>query len=131
MLFMANTLSSTIEEFDDVDVKPAPPPSEPDNFNLALLEGGFSLLIFQAGFPDQPGTLVMFLGDPDGEIIKDAQIITTIIDRSGIQQMQRARQRNGGYQIKTAGLKPGRYRLEIEIVTYGWLLTDIFYFQRA
>lgn len=131
MLFMANTFFSSIEEFGNANEKRVSPLFKSDNFNLTLLTGGFSLLLFKTGFLDQLGTLVMFLGDPDGEIVKDAQIITTIIDQSGTQQIRRARPLNGGYQIKTADLKSGQYRLEVEIVTYGWLLTDEFYFQKA
>jgi hypothetical protein len=129
MLFMTNTLPCSIEEPANIDEKREPPPSEPDNFNLTLLDGGFSLLIFKTGFLDRPGTLVIFLGDPDGEIIRDAKIITTIIDQNGIQQMRGAQPLAGGYGVKTAHLRPGQYRLEVEIVTYGWLLTDEFCFQ--
>ena len=129
MLFMTNTLSCSIEEPANIDEKREPPPYELDKFDLTLLDGGFSLLIFKTGFLDKPGTLVVFLGDPDGEIIRDAEIITTIIDQNGIQQMGRAQPQAGGYRINTTHLRPGQYRLEVEIATYGWLLTDEFRFQ--
>jgi hypothetical protein len=80
---------------------------------------------------DQFATLVMFISNPDGKIVKDAQVVTTIIDQNGGQVMRRARPLKGGYLIDTAHLTPGPYRLEAEIVTNGCLLTDEFLFQKA
>jgi len=75
--------------------------------------------------------MVMFISDPRGKIVKDAQVVTTVIDYAGRQLMQRALPMKGGYLIDTMQLPPGDYRLEAEIVTSGRLLTDEFVFQKA
>ena len=130
MIFMANALPNPTEEFDDADEE-RNPPLESGNFKQALLTDGFELLLFNTHLRGKLGAMVIFLGDPDGELIKDAQVITTIVGKSGTQQMRRAHPWKGGYLIDTEYLKFGQYRLEVEIVTDGWLLTDEFYFQKA
>lgn len=130
MVCMANTLPNPIEEFNDADEE-RNSPLESDNFKQAFLTGDFELLLFNTRLKGRLGTMVMFLGDPDGELVKDAQVITTVVGQSGIQQMRRARPWKGGYLIDTEYLKFGQYRLEVEIVTDCWLLADEFYFQKA
>ena len=73
----------------------------------------------------------MFLSDPDGKIVKNAQVVTTIVDQNGVQQMRRAKPLKGGYLVNTVYLTPGQCRLEAEVVVDGWLLTDEFQFQRV
>jgi len=126
----SHTLPTLTYEFADADEEQVNLTPEADNFNQAFLAGGFELLLFKTGFTGQLGTMVMVLGDNDGEIVNDAQIVTTIIGQSGAQQMRRARPRKGGYLIDTEHLQSGRYRLEVEIVTEGWLLTNEFYFHK-
>jgi hypothetical protein len=127
---MANTYPSPSKEFDDADEE-RNTPLESGNFKQALLAGGFEMLLFNTHLKGKLGTMVMFLGDPGGELVKDAQVITTIVGQSGIQQMCRARPRKGGYLIETEHLKFDKYRLEVEIVTDGWFLTAEFYFQKV
>lgn len=130
MACMVNTFTSPIEEFDDAD-EARNPPLESGDFKQVLLAGGFELLLFNTRLRGKLGAMVMFLGDFGGELVKDAQVITTIVGKSGIQQMRRAHPWKGGYLIDTEYLKFGQYRLEVEIVTDGWLLTDEFYFQKV
>ncbi len=130
MVCMANTSPCPIEEFDDADEE-LNPPLESGNFKQAFLAGGFELLLFNTRLRGKLGTMVMFLGDPGGELVKDAQVITSIVGQSGIQQMCRAHPRKGGYLIETEHLKLDQYRLEVEIVTDGWFLTAEFYFQKV
>ncbi len=129
--FPASAMATFVEEFDDVAEEQVIQSSEPDNYKLAFLTGDFGLHFSNMGSIDQSGTLVMFLSDPNGRIIKNAQVITTIIDQNGTQQMYRANPMKGGYLVNTTHLIEGPYRLEAEIVTNGWLLTDEFYFQKA
>ena len=130
MACMVNTFTSPIEEFDDAD-EARNPPLESGDFKQVLLAGGFELLLFNTRLRGKLGAMVMFLGDFGGELVKDAQVITTIVGQSGTQQMCRARPRKGGYLIEMENLELGQYRLEVEIVTAGWFLTAEFYFQKV
>lgn len=131
MVCMTNTFPPLTDAFVDVEEELVSLQPECDNFNQAFLTAGFELLLFKTGLAGQLGTMVLVLGDPAGEIVHDAQVITTIIGQSGAQEMRRARPRNGGYLIDTMHLTFGQYRLEVEIVTDGWLLTNEFYFQKV
>lgn len=131
MAFPANALANPNQEFDDAAEESVSQPLEEDLYNMAFLTGDFGLHYSKAGITDQIGTMVMFLSGPDGKIVKDAQVITTIVAQDGTQQMHRARPMKGGYFIETAHLSPGQYRLEAEIITAGRLLTDEIYFQKA
>jgi hypothetical protein len=73
----------------------------------------------------------LFISDRDGKIIKDAQVITTIIDAHGNQRSGRALPTKGGYLIAVDQLAAGQYRVETEIVTIGQILTDEFIFNKA
>lgn len=131
MAFPANALANPTREVDDAAEEQISRSFEDEHYNLAFLTGDFDLHYSKAGMTDQIGTMVMFLSGPDGKIVKDAQVVTTIIGENGAQQMRRARPTKGGYLIDTAQLSPGRYRLEAEVITAGHLLTDEIHFQKA
>ena len=131
MALPANALANPNPEFDDAAEEQVAQPCEDDQYNMAFLTGDFDMYYAKAGMTDQIGTMVMFLSGPDGKIIKDAQVVTTIIAANGTQQMRRARATKGGYLIDTANLSPGQYRLEAEIITAGRLLTDEIHFRKA
>ena len=131
MAFPGNALANPDQEFDDNAEEQVSQPFEEDHYSMAFLTGDFDLHYSKAGMTDQIGTMVMFLTGPDGKIVKDAQVVTTIVAGNGVQQMRRARPVKGGYQIDTAHLPPGPYRLEAEIITSGRLLTDEIYFRKA
>ncbi len=131
MALPATVMADPAQEFDSTAEEEVNQLSEDENYNLAFLTGDFSMQFSRAGMTDQYGTLVMFLSGPDGKIVKDAQVVTTIIAQDGAQQMLRARPLKGGYMVDTAHLAAGQYRLETEIITNGWLLTDEFHFQNA
>jgi len=126
-----NTMASSPQESDDTADEQVTSPAEEEAFNVAFLNGDFGLHYSREGMADQLGTLLMFLCGPDGKIVKNAQVITTIIDQNGTQTMRRARPLKGGFLIDTERLLPGQYRLEAEIITAGWLLTDELHFQKA
>lgn len=75
--------------------------------------------------------LHMFVTDARGKIIKNAQVVTTIIDRQGNQHLSRALPFKGGYLLAIDHLSTGRYRVEAEILTIGQLLTNEFRFNKA
>ena len=76
-------------------------------------------------------TLQLFITGTDGKIIKNAQLITTIIDQHGHQQVNRALPFKGGYMLAIDHLTAGQYLVEAEIVTPGQLLTSLFRFNKA
>lgn len=76
-------------------------------------------------------TFHLFITGRDGKIIKNAQVVTTIIDQQGNQQANRALPFKGGYMLTIAHLATGQYVVETEIVTKGQLLTDVFRFNKA
>lgn len=131
MALPANALANPNPEFDEATEEQVAQPCEDDQYNTAFLTGDFDMYYAKAEMTDQIGTMVMFLSGPDGKIIKDAQVVTTIIASNGTQQMRRARPTKGGYIIETAHLSPGQYRLEAEIITAGRLLTDEIHFRKA
>lgn len=75
--------------------------------------------------------LHLFITGIDGKIIKNAQVVTTIIDQQGNQQANRALPFKGGYLLSIDQLATGQYLVETEIVTKGQLLTDVFRFNKA
>jgi len=75
--------------------------------------------------------LHLFVTDMDGKIIKNAQVVITIIDQQGNQQANRALPFKGGYILSIDQLATGQYLVETEIVTKGQLLAEVFRFNRA
>lgn len=92
--------------------------------DLSVQEAGM-----EAGEP--VNTLHLFMTGADRKIIKDAQVVTTLIDQHGNQQSSRALPFKGGYLLAIEHLAPGEYLVEAEIVTRGQLLTDAFRFNKA
>lgn len=131
MTLPASAMANPVNEFDD-NIDDATIQQDPsDDYKLAFVTGDFGLQFAVTG-PNQPlGAMVMFISDSKGKIVKDAQVVTTVIDCVGHQLMQRALPMKGGFLIDTMQLPPGQYRLEAEIVTNGQLLTDEFTFQKA
>ena len=104
-----------------------------DGYHLALMTGDFSLQLvgLNAHSKNPVGTLMLFVSNPEGRIVKDAQVITTIIDSFGNQQMNRACPCKGGYVIGIEHLLAGYCRVETEIAAGGRLLTDEFTFFKS
>ena len=101
------------------------------DFHLAFMTADFGLQLVSTEAGQPIGTLLLFLSDTNGNIIKDAQVITTIIDQQGSQQSSRALPFKGGYMIAINHLPTGQYRVEAEVVTNGQLLTEEFRFNKA
>ena len=101
------------------------------DFHLAFMTADFGLQLVSMEAGQPIGTLLLFLSDTNGNIVKDAQVITTIIDQQGSQQSSRALPFKGGYMIAINHLPTGQYRVEAEVVTNGQLLTEEFRFNKA
>jgi hypothetical protein len=129
--FPGAVIASTNQETDDTADELVIGSGEEGTYNLAFLNGDFGLHNSRAAMHEQCGTMLVFLCGPHGKIVKDAQVVTTIVDQYGNQTMRRARPLKGGYLVDTEHLAPGPYRLETEVITSGWLLTDELHFQKA
>jgi hypothetical protein len=138
--FLALTMSTPTEvlanpapELNDVVEEGDVYSAEPDegNYTMMFLRSDFGMSLDKKNISDQVGSLVMFIANPEQKIVKNAQVVVTLISQSGEQTMTRARPYKGGYFISTDSLLPGRYRLEAEVLTEGWLLTDQFHFEHV
>lgn len=92
--------------------------------NLSMQEAGM-----EAGAPIN--TLHLFVTGPDGKIIKNAQMVTNIIDQQGNQQLSRALPFKGGYLLDIAHLAPGPYLVEAEILANSQFLGKLFRFNKG
>ena len=130
-----NALANSQEEATDLldeQIEQSADESQDNNaYHMAFLTGDFGLQVAKGVAAEPIETLVLFISDPNGKIIKDAQVVNTIVDQDGRQTMSRARPYRGGYLVAIHKLPTGRYRLETEIVADGQLLTDEFIFNRA
>lgn len=131
LIMPVDVLADTTEECKDIAEEQAVEAIESNDYHLAFLSRDFDLQFSRPLMADQFATLVMFISNPDGKVVRDAQVVATTIDQNGGQLMRRAQPLKGGYLIDTAHLPPGPYRLEVEIITNGQLLTDELLFQKA
>lgn len=106
-------------------------PSVADNYHLRLIMGDFGIQPHENTTTHQDSSPMLFVSSPAGKIVKDAQVVMTIIAPDGQQRMCRALPFRSGYLVPTWQLAPGHYLLEAEIVTDGYLLTDLFSFEKA
>jgi hypothetical protein len=124
----ADALSNPVENIDDTTKEQS---SDYDSYHLALITGDFGLQYARMDSPLHPETPMIFVSDPAGKIINNAQVITTIITPEGDQFMHQAYPIKNGYLLPTNHLSPGRYRIEAEVIIQGCLLTDEFSFVKA
>ena len=127
----AEAATNPSEEADDANGETVLEPFEANDYQLGFLTGNFNVQFADAGATRQAEDLMLFINGMDGKIVKDAQVVTTTIDQQGKQTMRRAYPFKGGYLIDTKQLHPGPYRLEAEVITNGWLLTNEFHFRKA
>lgn len=139
-IFLALTVSSPIEALANPALESAGALEEEEvrtieagaeGYTMMFLRSDFGLGTDMANTTDQAGSVVMFVTNADKKIVKNAQVVVTLVSKAGEQTMFRARPYKGGYFIQTNGLEPGRYRLEAEVISDGWLLTDQFYFEHV
>lgn len=127
----ADALVNPNDEVDDAIDEQAMNSVDTDSYKLAFITGDFGLHQISAGETMRSESPVIFVSDPMGKIVKDAQVVTTIIDKNGRQLMCLAHPFKSGYLLPTYHLFPGRYRVEAEIITNGALLTEEFSFVKA
>ena len=124
-------LASMGQEFEELSEEQEPRFEDSDNYTVTYLNADFALSQDRPDILAQAESMIIFIADLHGKIIKDAQVVTTIVGSHGDQLMSRANPYKGGYVLNTKSLPPGIYRLECEIVTNGSLLTDEFNFRRT
>lgn len=137
-IFFATTISlpadamvNPNEEIDDGIDEQTANSIESDNYQLAFIMGDFGLQQTNVAETTRSESPVIFVSDPAGKIVKDAQVVTTIIDENGRHLMCLAHPFKSGYLIPTYHLFPGRYRVETEVITNRVLLTEEFSFVKA
>ena len=124
-------LASPGQEFEEVSEEQETQFEDSEDYKVTFLNADFALSRDRNDILAQAESMIIFITDPHGKIVKDAQVVTTIIGTHGDQLMSRAYPYKGGYVINTKSLPPGIYRLESEIITNGSLLTDEFNFRRT
>jgi hypothetical protein len=128
----ADVLATEIDEADPDGQEIAAESAVSDQYQLSLVVGDFGLLSQRENdlsFSDSP---LIFVSDPTGKIIKNAQVVTTIVAVDGTcENMHRAWPFRGGYLVPTNDLPAGRYFVEAEIITDGRLITDLFTLEKA
>lgn len=130
-----NALAAPLEEVVDINEEQIEQPSDrkegQKDYHLAFLTGDFGLRTADK-VADRPiDTMMLFITNQEGKMVKDAQVVNTVISQDGAQQMSRARIYKGGYVVAINHLPAGKYRLESEIITGGQLLTNEFNFYKA
>ncbi len=73
--------------------------------------------------------LVLFVADPEGEPVQDAQVIFTVIDPQGTNLLAEATPRNGGYALRLNGRSSSAIRIETVVVTSRQMLIDDFHLE--
>lgn len=81
--------------------------------------------------PAIAGRQVLFVRDSQGRVIKNAQVVTTIVGANGRQIMKRAWPSVGGYLVPTGTLSAGQYRVEVEVAADGQFVTDEFMLRKV
>lgn len=127
MSLPADVVASETDDLTADDQELAIEATESGNYHLSLVVGNFGLLEHRDAAPGYADPPLIFVTDPKGKIVKNAQVVTTITTPNGDRQItSRAWPFKGGYLIPTHELAPGDYFVETEIVTGGRLLTDMF-----
>ncbi|SEA46553.1 hypothetical protein SAMN05660420_02167 [Desulfuromusa kysingii] len=128
----AEALATPTEEIDDtVGEQTATKASEPENYYLRFIMGNFGTQFLTEDSTPNAESPMLFVSDSMGKIVKNAHVVATIIAPDGRQMMGIAQPFRSGYLLPTHHLMPGRYRVEAEVVTNGWLLTDEFSFMKS
>lgn len=104
---------------------------ESKDCHLFFLKNNLSLQAASMDAGDPINTFHLFVTGMDGKIIKNAQVVTNIIDENGNQQLSRALPFKGGYLLAIDHLVFGQYLVETEILIKGQLLTEMFRFNKA
>lgn len=99
--------------------------------NVFFVKDNFSIQLASMHPGEPVNTFHMFVTDHDGKIVKNAQVVTTIIDKHGHQQLCRAIPYKGGYLLAIEHLAPGEYTVEAEIVAKNHLMVDMFRFAKS
>jgi len=127
---LASPAEELLDNLEEQANQPTGKNARQKEFHLAFVTGDFGLQMVSMDAGPPISTLLLYLSGTEGHIIKDAQVITTIIDQQGSQQSSRALPYKGGYMIAINHLPIGQYRVETEVVTDCQLLTEEFRFNK-
>lgn len=121
----------TVEVFDEQVGSSTEEDMNESAYRWAFYTGDFGLQSADHLGGNPIDSMIMFIRGPHGRIVKNAQVVTTVIDPAGRQEMSRAYPFKGGYMVAVNQLPAGKYRLETEVVTDGQLFTDEFMFYKS
>lgn len=125
-------LAAPLDELVDKNEDRTEQATQEDNeYHLAFLTGNFNLESVSMKVGEPINALLMYLTDVEGKIVKDAQVVTTVIDQHGSEQASRAVPYKCGYFVAINQLPVGQYRVEAEMVTRAQLHTKEFMFNKA
>ncbi|WP_303720813.1 hypothetical protein [Malonomonas rubra] len=126
----ADALVVPSEDPTDLNVEESLEVRSSEDYQVTLLEMDLGELSRRQS-QHVPNQQMLFVCDSRGKVIKDAQVVTTLVLPNGRQLMTRAWPFVGGYLIPTSNLPAGQYRLEVEAATNGQFVTDEFIFWKA
>ena len=127
----ADVMADPTADADDIMEDHFNIPDDGEDYCMVFTRGEFDAENMSTEPAERSGSMVLFISRPDGRLVTDAQVITTLIDSQGTQTMSRARQFLGGYLIASTQLPPGSYRMEAEVITDSRLLTNEFTFKKT
>jgi len=125
---LANNLDDMVDKSDDLTDQAT---QEDDEYHLAFLAGNFNLESVSMEVGEPINSLLMYLSDDEGKLVKDAQVVTTFICQHGSQHALRATPYKCGYFVDINQLPVGQYRVEAEMITMAQLHTKEFMFNKA
>ena len=129
-----NALASTEETLAFNDGQPnrtAEDKDEKKDCSIFFVKDNLSVQMASLDPGEPVNTFHMFVTDHDGKIVKNAQVVTTIIDKAGSQQLSRAIPYKGGYILAIDHLATGEYLVEAEIIAKNQLMVDMFRFNKG
>ncbi len=132
MSLPADALANEMDESVAEDQEFAAEAAVADQYRLSLVVGDFGLSGQLESNADPTPPALIFVSDPSGNMVKDAQVVTSLTAVDGSRKaLRRAWPCKGGYLLPTHDLASGRYFVEAEIITGGRMLTDLFTFEKA
>ncbi len=97
---------------------------QPDKDSQALIGASRSA---NGRFQPRSKQLMLYITDPSGHRVRDAQAILSLVDPQGHKQMARLDPWGGGYFCKFEFGGFGLYLVEMELITDCQMLTDAFF----
>jgi hypothetical protein len=127
-----NVLATSLDEgADQTEERSDQVQKEESEYTVAFMTGNFDLESVSMKVGNPIDALLLYLGDANGKIVTDAQVVIEVIDQHGNKQASRASQYKCGYFVAIDQLPVGPYRAEAEIIANAQLQTKEFMFSKA